>query len=209
MLTAIIFDFDMTLVDSLEACAVGANLLADRYGLPRKTEAEVLKALSLPTKAFWACLWGKFEPEWAQYFVAEVVPQVAHLTRLFPDTEEILAAAKRRGHLLGIATNRSNPWHDLAGLGLAKWFDTAVGASDVPRPKPEPDMILTALRQLGVEASKAIYVGDSPSDMACAKGAGVKALGLLQGGATAQELSESGASVVRASLGESRDTLNL
>jgi HAD superfamily hydrolase (TIGR01549 family) len=154
-------------------------------------------------------LWGGYQPEWPQYFNNEVIPQVAHLMRFFPDTIDILSEAKRRGHLLGLATNRANPWHDLAALDIAKWFDTAVGAGDVPRPKPEPDMILAVIRQLGVEPSKTIYVGDSPSDMACARGAGVKALGLLQGGASAPELIEAGASLVRPNLGASRDVLNL
>ena len=209
MLNTIIFDLDMTLVDSLEACAAGADMLADHFGLPKKSDEEVLKALSLPTREFWDALWGGFDPQWPAFFETEIVPKVAHLMRLYPDTESVLSEAKRRGHLIGLATNRSTPWRDMAQLGIAKWFDTAVGARDVPRPKPDPAMIHTVIFQLGVEPSSAIYVGDSPADMACAKGAGVKALGLLQGGADQKDLSEAGASLVRPNLGACRDALNL
>jgi HAD superfamily hydrolase (TIGR01509 family) len=209
MHNAIIFDLDMTLVDSLKACAEGASILAGHYGLAPKTEAEVLKALSLPTKDFWTSLWGRFDPEWAGYFNAVVVPRVFSMTKVYPEAVEILSAAKRKGYLVGLATNRSSPWRDLAAYGLAKWFDTAVGADDVPRPKPDPDMALTVLRQLGVEPSRSIYVGDSPSDMACASGAGIKALGLLQGGCEAEALTAAGADLIRPSIGACRDALNL
>lgn len=209
MLNAIIFDLDMTLVDSLAACVAGANLLASHYGLKAVADADVLKALSLPTREFWISLWGGFEPEWADYFSQVVVPSVISLTKVFPDTPEILSSAKRKGRLVGLATNRTNPWLDLAAMGIAKWFDTAVGASDVPKPKPEPDMILAVIKQLGVEPSNAIFVGDSPSDMACARGAGIKALGLLQGWADAETLLAAGADLIRPDLGACRDALNL
>jgi HAD superfamily hydrolase (TIGR01509 family) len=208
MLTSLIFDLDMTLVDSLEACTVGANLVAERFGLEPRTEEQVLRALSHPTPRFWIELWGRADPGWTDFLRLEVVPKVIHLTRLYPETEPLLESAKRGGRLIGLATNRSNPWHDLADFGIAKYFDTAVGASDVPRPKPEPDMILTALRQLGVDPSKAIYVGDSISDMACARSAGVKSLGLLQGGSNPESLYQAGADVVRADLASCRDVLD-
>ncbi|MDR1111384.1 MAG: HAD family hydrolase [Deltaproteobacteria bacterium] len=207
MLSALIFDLDMTLIDSLEACTVGANLLARKFGLPEKTESDVIKAITLPTKEFWAELWGDFREEWQIFFRDTVLAEVFHYTRLFPEAEDILRSAKSKGLLLASATNRSNPWHDLAALDIAKYFDTVVGASDVPRPKPEPDMIMAVLRQLGVEAQSAIYVGDSPIDMACAAGAGVRALGLAQGGSSPESLHQAGAAVVRPSLADSRDVL--
>jgi pyrophosphatase PpaX len=88
----------------------------------------------------------------------------------------------------------------LASYDLAKFFDTAVGATDAQKPKPDPDILLTVIRQLGVDPSGAIYIGDATIDMACARAAGIRALGLLQGGATQEELTKSGASLVRQDL---------
>jgi HAD superfamily hydrolase (TIGR01509 family) len=208
MLTTLIFDLDMTLVDSLEACTTGANMIAERFGLEPRTDSQVLNALSLPTPQFWISLWGRADPQWMDYFLHEVMPKAGHLVRLYPDTLELLGAAKLKGLLLGLATNRINPWRDLADFGIAKFFDTAVGAGDVPRPKPEPDMIHAVIRQLGVDPSNAIYVGDSIYDMACARGAGVKALGLLQGGSNPESLYLAGADVVRPDLASCRDVLD-
>ncbi|MDR1658399.1 MAG: HAD family hydrolase [Deltaproteobacteria bacterium] len=208
MPSTLIFDLDMTLIDSLAACATGANLLADHFGLEHRTEEDVLKSISLPTNQFWISLWGRFEPAWEHFFTHQVIPNVFALTKFFPASIDILTSAKRKGYLLGLATNRINPWNDLVSLKIAQYFDTAVGASDVPRPKPEPDIILTVIRQLRVEPSKSLFIGDSLSDMKSARSAGVKALGLLQGGASAEELYRAGADLVRADLDSSRDILD-
>ncbi|MDR1049528.1 MAG: HAD family hydrolase [Deltaproteobacteria bacterium] len=207
MINTLIFDIDMTLVDSLDACRVGANMMARNFGLREVTREDVLKVMTLTTREFWETLWGGFEPEWLDYFAHVVVPQVRHLSKMFPEAEDILKSAKKRGFLLAVATNRANPWLDLGVLGIAKYFDTAVGCTDVPRPKPEPDMLLTVLRQLGVEASSALYAGDSPLDMRCAAAAGIRSLGLTQSDATPGMLSAAGASAVRPSLAEARDVL--
>jgi len=61
----------------------------------------------------------------------------------------------------------------LDSLGLAPFFDVVLGPDDVPRPKPAPDMLLTALRRLGVSADEALYVGDMDVDVQTARAAGL------------------------------------
>jgi HAD superfamily hydrolase (TIGR01509 family) len=208
MLKALIFDLDMTLVDSLDVCCQGVNFLVERFNLPPRNKEQVLKAISLPMTEFWRYLWGEIHPEWLEYMNKVIIPKVIGQTKVYPEAPILLGEAKKKGLLLGLATNRSNPWLDLAALDLAKFFDTAVGASDVPRPKPEPDILLTVIRQLGVDSSTAIYVGDALSDMACARNAGIKALGLTQGGYSPEALAKAGADLIRENLAACRDVLD-
>jgi pyrophosphatase PpaX len=208
MLNTLIFDLDMTLLDSYKATLKGANLLASHFGRPEITGEKVLSGLALPTKEFWIHVFGEFPDEWQGYFHDMVIPEITRSIELFPEAEEILQSAKTKGYLLAVASNRANPWHDLSDLNLAKYFDTVVGSSDVSRPKPEPDMLLTIMAQLGVESHSVIYLGDTPVDMSCAKAADIKSIGLTQSGFSQEELFKAGATFVRHTLAASRDILH-
>jgi phosphoglycolate phosphatase-like HAD superfamily hydrolase len=59
-----------------------------------------------------------------------------------------------------------------------------------------------ATRELGVEPSLSWYVGDAIWDMQAAKAAGMPAIGVVSGSATAGELSEAGASFTINALSE-------
>jgi len=70
----------------------------------------------------------------------------------------------------------------LKALNLGDYFDVIVGADDVPRGKPAPDMVLEACRIAGYHPSDSVVVGDSPVDMVMGKNAKVKAcIGVLTG----------------------------
>ncbi|MDR1167173.1 MAG: HAD family hydrolase [Deltaproteobacteria bacterium] len=206
MLNTLIFDLDLTLVDSLEACHQATLLLSERFNLGPKTREEVLSAISLPTEEYWEKLYHRpVEPEWRSYFFSDILPRVDFNSPLYPETEEILAFCKQKGLLLGVATNRDRPWLDLAKMKIARFFDTAVGPDEGTRPKPDPDILHEALRRLGVGPATSLFVGDSLTDMLAAKNAGIRALGLLQGGASEAELLEAGAWKVKPNVASLRD----
>ncbi|HZT80101.1 MAG TPA: HAD-IA family hydrolase, partial [Gemmataceae bacterium] len=61
----------------------------------------------------------------------------------------------------------------LDSLGVAPFFDVVLGPSDVPHPKPAPDMLREALRRLGVAPAEALYIGDMDVDVQTARAAGL------------------------------------
>jgi phosphoglycolate phosphatase-like HAD superfamily hydrolase len=69
-----------------------------------------------------------------------------------------------------------------------------IDGSQVERAKPAPDLLLVAARELGVDPSGSWYVGDATWDMQAASAAGMPAIGVVSGSATADELSKAGAS---------------
>jgi pyrophosphatase PpaX len=98
---------------------------------------------------------------------------------------EVLPRLRSEGRKLGIVTAKRHrtvalafdrfPW-------LGEQFDVVIGYEDTDRHKPDPDPVLAAVEQLGVEPSRAAYVGDSPFDIQAAKAAGAFAVGVSWGG---------------------------
>lgn len=69
---------------------------------------------------------------------------------------------------------------DSAGLGGA--FDVVLGADDVARPKPAPDLYATATRLLGTEARATVAFEDSAPGVASARAAGLYVVAVGDGG---------------------------
>jgi len=70
-------------------------------------------------------------------------------------------------------------------------FGSIRGADDVPTPKPSPDGLFEVCKDLGLEPHECIYIGDSPSDGAAAKAAGMGAIGVLWGSHPEEKLRQS------------------
>jgi HAD superfamily hydrolase (TIGR01509 family) len=194
MIRHVIFDFDMTLVDSLSVITRGLNQMARHFGLREVTEAETRAVMHLEAQAMWSGLWGRYDRAWYDFFIATVAAREKDGLAVVPGAPELLKNLKKKGLTLALATNRDRPWPALAATGLAPFFDTAVGALEVARGKPAPDMLRLALERLQANPDQAIFVGDAPTDMTAAVRAGVRGVGLLEGcGAGYGELLAAGA----------------
>lgn len=209
MAQTVILDFDMTLVNSIRAITRGLNKIAERFGLSPVDESDTHKVMSLPTPAFWSTLWGCYDAEWSRYFVDVVSKEEKNYLEISPGAMEFLADLKRAGFQLALATNRDDAWKALASTGMASYFDTAVGCLDVPRGKPAPDMLLLAMEHLKATPSRTVYIGDAVFDMNAAVAAGIRGIGLTQGGLNRETLMAAGAWQVRDTLAEARPLLGL
>ena len=95
-----------------------------------------------------------------------------------PLLRETLALLKK-SYRVAMATNRGQTTQGvLEHFDLRDLFDLAVGVLDVARPKPAPDMLLRCLEHFGVAADEAVYVGDQPTDLEAAEGAGMRFIGM-------------------------------
>ncbi|GAA3889430.1 HAD family hydrolase [Leifsonia kafniensis] len=116
----------------------------------------------------------------------------------FPGAREFIRAIAHQGTRVVLAT--SAPEHELEALqkvlGIDEFVYAITSAEDVDKAKPEPDIISVALDKCGVDANRAVMVGDSIWDVIAAGKAGVKTIGLLSGGTGRQDLMEAGASAV-------------
>ena len=89
-----------------------------------------------------------------------------------------------RGYRVGCVTNSAGVIARavLDAKGLTPLLDIVLGADQVARAKPAPDLVLAAMAELGTEPSHTVLVGDSRYDVACARAAGVAAI-VVGGGA--------------------------
>jgi phosphoglycolate phosphatase-like HAD superfamily hydrolase len=63
-----------------------------------------------------------------------------------------------------------------------KFIEATACGDDVEHGKPDPRIVGVALRKLGLAASEAVMIGDTPYDAEAASGAGTAAAGVLTGG---------------------------
>ena len=193
-MTAILFDLDGTLLNTLDDLADAVNVTLSHFGCPPRTReqvrqfvgngAERLIRLALPGKAS--------DPpvgEALAYFKDYYAANAQHKTCPYAGIPEALAEI---GKMFPIAIVSNKPDRAVKVLCSQHFGDVyALGeSSDCPR-KPAPDMVHKAMASIGAE--KCIYVGDSEVDVETAKNAGVPCLSVLWGFRDRQTLEKAGA----------------
>ena len=79
---------------------------------------------------------------------------------------------------------------ELNDIYFKEYINVAIGQKDGIRKKPAPDTVIQALKELGKDKEKAIYVGDSEVDFATAKNSGMDCALVTWGFRTVEELAE-------------------
>jgi HAD superfamily hydrolase (TIGR01549 family) len=83
-------------------------------------------------------------------------------SRLMPDTPAFLEGLVDQGYFLGVISNSTGTLEgQLAGLGLARYFQAILDSAIVGIQKPHPGIFKLALQRAGVEGSEAVLVGDT------------------------------------------------
>jgi phosphoglycolate phosphatase len=121
-----------------------------------------------------------------------VLPTAA--TLVFPGVADGLPALRAEGFTLAVATSKFQANADalLTAAGLRDHFSLVVGADRVSRSKPDPEMGLAILRELGIPAGRAVMVGDTTHDLLMAAGAGMRSIGVTYGVHSVPELRSAG-----------------
>jgi HAD superfamily hydrolase (TIGR01509 family) len=176
MLALVIFDCDGVLFDSASANVAYYNAVLERLGHPPLSEEWARRAHFMSSHQLYDAMFGAESGLGAD--ARRVAGEIDYgpfyrLMRPTPDLERVLELLRRR-YRLAMASNRGGT---VAGVlrefQLDRWLELAVGAHDVPRAKPHPDMIERCLQFFRLPPSAAAYVGDSETDHQAARAAGV------------------------------------
>ncbi len=144
------------------------------FGIPEETVAEVL--------AF-------YKPWYASHCDIRTGP--------YPGINDLIKSLSSAGILTAVVSNKPDPAvQSLCRDYFPGLFDCAAGEKDgVPR-KPAPDMVLNALKAMGVSADESVYIGDSEVDIQTARNAGLDCICVDWGFRTRDQLVQSGAGTI-------------
>ena len=188
----ILFDLDGTLVDSLELILSSyRHSLLTNLGRAASDE-DWLRTLGRPLRVQmqeFATSPSQLEALVETYLVHN---QANHdrLVRSFPGMRDAVSTLRERGYRLGVVTSklRDNALRELRTCNMDGLFDSIVTASDVERPKPDPQPVEMGLAGLELPAGEVLFVGDSVYDLRSGRAAGVDTAAALWGPFTREQL---------------------
>jgi phosphoglycolate phosphatase len=175
-LRAVLFDFDGTLADSYPAITASVNHVRAAHGLAPLGVDDVRPHVGRGPELLMDSTVGQGAVARNLSLYRAHHPSVMREgTKLLPGVVAALEDLRHRGLRLAVCSNKPVKFTRqlLEWLGMTESFEVVLGPEDVPSPKPAPDMLLLALRRLGVPAGEALYVGDMVVDIQTARAAGV------------------------------------
>jgi len=199
-----IFDMDGVIIDSNPYHKIAWEKFLTRVGQPFDDQLfdNVLSGRTGPTSL--RLLFGDDLPqEKLDLYLEEVDSNYQNILR---QSKEVLAIVgvhdfldqiSRNGFRLALATSAPtlNIELGLQKLKLENTFEHIVGKVDVTHGKPHPEVYLTTLELLGMEAKNCIVFEDSKAGIQSARSAGIKVVG-ISSAHSKEELMDEGVSMV-------------
>jgi phosphoglycolate phosphatase len=175
--TALLFDWDNTLVDGWIGITAALNAAFDAFDKPRWTVVETKARVRVALReSFPKMFGGDWERARDIFYEAFRGDHLANVTPMPGAADALLAAA---AWPRGVVSNKAGNYlrAEVLHLGWSPHFAAVVGAGDAAADKPAPDPIFMALEQMGFPPSRDIwYLGDTALDMQAARAAGVTAV---------------------------------
>lgn len=183
------FDLDGTLVDTAAEISEAVNRALEEHGIARRSPVEITELIGAGTQELMLKLLARcmlehpelidsVDPEEVlksldEHYEATTGTSAAR----YPGCLEALVALKQSGVRLACVTNKELR-HALGVLqvtGLHGFFDLVIGGDSLPQKKPHGSVLDYAASVLGVPLDRTVHVGDSATDVAAARNAGVTA----------------------------------
>jgi len=202
MLKAVIFDLDGVVIDSNPFHRLAWEKFLVKRGIPVNEDIFNRVISGTPgDQALRILLGGEITDDQVQMFVNEIDAEYRESIRNsrafapMAGLREFLEELKKSGIMIALATSAPVENIDLvlSGLELSEFFGVIIGKSQVKNGKPHPEVYLTAMDMLGVQADQCVVFEDSLAGVQAAVNAQIKTLGVLTS-ETADTLLMAGAS---------------
>lgn len=187
---AVIFDLDGTLIDTAGDLAASMNFALTAAGLAPVPLTRVRHlvghgARAMLQKGFAES--GAPAPSAADLdahvavFLDHYMAHIADASRPFPGAIEAIEAMKADGATVAICTNKREAFARalIEALNLTCHFSAIVGADTTGLAKPDPRPVRYCVAE--TRAQRAVFIGDSDTDIRAAEAAGIPCLAALFG----------------------------
>jgi HAD superfamily hydrolase (TIGR01509 family) len=174
---ALLFDMDGVLVETYAVWHALINAFARERGYPEVSDEAMTaswgQGVDADARTFFA---GTAATELEAFYNARFFNYLDELS-VMPGAGRVVARVRSAGLLTAVVTNTPAPLASALLRRAQVEPDVLVGGTDVPRPKPAPDIVLRACELLGVPVGEVAVVGDSDFDRRAAKAAGTRFIG--------------------------------
>lgn len=190
--SAVFFDLDGTLVDSVADMTFAVGEMLSHFDLPAASLEHVRNwvgngAAQLVKRALTGTMHG--EPEQQQFeraiplFERYYHQNLGMHSELYGQVEHTLQALVTAAVPLACITNKPEQFTKilLKNLLIEKYFTIVISGDSLPTKKPDPGPLLHAAQTLGVDIEKCLMVGDSRTDIEAARQAGCPVVALSYG----------------------------
>ncbi len=183
----VIFDMDGTILDTLDDLADSLNYALIQSGMPTRTRTEVCNFVGngirkliergVPSGSTEEQIKG-VHAIFTEYYKVHCVDK----TQPYSGILELIQTLRVAGIKTAVVSNKADYGvQELCEQYFDGMFDAAVGERPNVRKKPAPDSVNEVLKQLGVDRTHALYVGDSDVDIETAKQAEMDCVSVLWG----------------------------
>ncbi len=180
----VVFDLDGTLVDSSRDITRAVNRMLAEHRLPLLQPVQVESLLGEGARSLISAVYEilavpataeRVTEDTARYLEVYAQEPVRDSV-LFLDARPALETLSSLGVRMGVCTNKNQDLATrvLAELEVDHFFASVVGGDVLPVRKPDPEHLLTTVRNLGLAAAQTLFVGDSRIDAECAQRADIR-----------------------------------
>jgi HAD superfamily hydrolase (TIGR01509 family) len=178
-MTAVLFDMDGTLTDSIYPFdVVRSKLLSVAWELGLRFSESQMTSIADMVLAAKAASPERFPTFHRRVYtvLTRYDSFVNRSSRLAKGVQEVLVCLSAKQVRLGVVTNsaRKVVKRTLERNGVASYFDVLVTRENVIRMKPYPDPVIRAMKILGADPADTFFVGDSWVDVMAGNAASVK-----------------------------------
>lgn len=187
--SAVLFDLDGTLVDSVEVIVESYRHALAAFDVTGIDETRIRSWIGMSLDETFQQLSPRHAAAMARTYREYNLAHHDGRVSAYPGAAELVRSLQAQGRRVGVVTSKGRELAlrglELTGIPVP---EVLVGKEDTARHKPDPQPLHHALELLGVTAADAVYIGDAATDLRAARAGGLAAVGVTWGAGRREDL---------------------